>query len=273
MCLNVFSSLSDCFAKDKGPWIIKPVASSRGRGIYLVSNVSDQQFSIVNVHVIALISPGFASVPAYEAAAHQMQSDTQSEVYKSSLLLISVISPPGWHVDITSAVRTGMCWIFLLPVLASAFPSQHTENLSRAAPFLHFSTDAREKGSSNSGNKVSWTKMGHPEEQHLCPRLWDLKYSISIRSKRNLFPIKYFDPYFIWFGPIFSLFYTWVEADAAHATSRSKHFEARASRWSAQAADRGVCVYACVFFSFSVTSSCWFMHKHTFTLMSKLVGS
>lgn len=31
---------SDCFAKDKGPWIIKPVASSRGRGIYLVSNVS-----------------------------------------------------------------------------------------------------------------------------------------------------------------------------------------------------------------------------------------
>lgn len=33
--------ISDCHAKDKGPWIIKPVASSRGRGIYLVSNVSD----------------------------------------------------------------------------------------------------------------------------------------------------------------------------------------------------------------------------------------
>ncbi|KAK5614427.1 hypothetical protein CRENBAI_024340 [Crenichthys baileyi] len=30
----------NCFAKDKGPWIIKPVASSRGRGIYLVSNPS-----------------------------------------------------------------------------------------------------------------------------------------------------------------------------------------------------------------------------------------
>ncbi|XP_038147467.1 tubulin polyglutamylase TTLL5 isoform X1 [Cyprinodon tularosa] len=28
----------NCFAKDKGPWIIKPVASSRGRGIYLISN-------------------------------------------------------------------------------------------------------------------------------------------------------------------------------------------------------------------------------------------
>lgn len=56
-CLNVFS-LSDCFAKDKGQWIIKPVASSRGRGIYLVSNVSDQQFSSINVHIIALISPG-----------------------------------------------------------------------------------------------------------------------------------------------------------------------------------------------------------------------
>uniref|UniRef100_A0A1A7YVK7 Tubulin--tyrosine ligase-like protein 5 n=1 Tax=Iconisemion striatum TaxID=60296 RepID=A0A1A7YVK7_9TELE len=30
----------NCFAKDKGPWIIKPVASSRGRGIYLVSSPS-----------------------------------------------------------------------------------------------------------------------------------------------------------------------------------------------------------------------------------------
>lgn len=41
--LNLFfpSSILDCFAKDKGSWIIKPVASSRGRGIYLVSNVSD----------------------------------------------------------------------------------------------------------------------------------------------------------------------------------------------------------------------------------------
>lgn len=177
-----------------------------------------------------------------------MQSDTHNEVYKRSLLLISVISPPVWHVDIISAVRTGMCWIFLLPVLASAFPSQHTENLSRAAPFLHLSTDAREKGSSNSGNKVSWTKMGHPEEQHLCPRLCDLKYSISVLSKRNLFPIKYFYPYFIWFGPIFLLFYTWVEADAAHATSRSKYFEAQASRWLAQAADGGEGGVTCFFF-------------------------
>uniref|UniRef100_A0AAV2JHP7 Tubulin--tyrosine ligase-like protein 5 n=1 Tax=Knipowitschia caucasica TaxID=637954 RepID=A0AAV2JHP7_KNICA len=33
-----YQEFCDCFAKDKGPWIIKPVASSRGRGIYLVSN-------------------------------------------------------------------------------------------------------------------------------------------------------------------------------------------------------------------------------------------
>lgn len=38
--------ISDCFVKDKGPWIIKPVASSRGRGIYLVSNVSRLGFHL-----------------------------------------------------------------------------------------------------------------------------------------------------------------------------------------------------------------------------------
>lgn len=78
----------------------------------------------------------------------------------------------------------------------------------------------------------------------------DLKYSISVLSKRNLFPIKYFYPYFIWFGPIFLLFYTWVEADAAHATPRSKYFEAQASRWLAQAADGGVGGVTCFVFFF-----------------------
>lgn len=28
------------FLKDRKPWIVKPVASSRGRGIYLVNHVS-----------------------------------------------------------------------------------------------------------------------------------------------------------------------------------------------------------------------------------------
>ncbi|KAM4625521.1 tubulin polyglutamylase TTLL5 [Polymixia lowei] len=35
-----YQDFCSCFVKDKGPWIIKPVASSRGRGIYLVSNPS-----------------------------------------------------------------------------------------------------------------------------------------------------------------------------------------------------------------------------------------
>uniref|UniRef100_A0A8C5B289 Tubulin--tyrosine ligase-like protein 5 n=1 Tax=Gadus morhua TaxID=8049 RepID=A0A8C5B289_GADMO len=35
-----YKTFCSCFSKDKGPWIIKPVASSRGRGIYLVSNPS-----------------------------------------------------------------------------------------------------------------------------------------------------------------------------------------------------------------------------------------
>ncbi|KAJ7988645.1 hypothetical protein DPEC_G00311360 [Dallia pectoralis] len=33
-----YQDFCSSFVKDKGPWIIKPVASSRGRGIYLVSN-------------------------------------------------------------------------------------------------------------------------------------------------------------------------------------------------------------------------------------------
>ncbi|XP_028981536.2 tubulin polyglutamylase TTLL5 isoform X3 [Esox lucius] len=33
-----YQEFCSSFVKDKGPWIIKPVASSRGRGIYLVSN-------------------------------------------------------------------------------------------------------------------------------------------------------------------------------------------------------------------------------------------
>ncbi|XP_077477014.1 tubulin polyglutamylase TTLL5 [Stigmatopora argus] len=33
-----YQEFCNCYAKDRGPWIIKPVASSRGRGIYLVSN-------------------------------------------------------------------------------------------------------------------------------------------------------------------------------------------------------------------------------------------
>ncbi|XP_050989309.1 tubulin polyglutamylase TTLL5 isoform X2 [Labeo rohita] len=35
-----YQEFSSSFSKDKGAWIIKPVASSRGRGIYLISNPS-----------------------------------------------------------------------------------------------------------------------------------------------------------------------------------------------------------------------------------------
>lgn len=37
--LYIFYSLA-AFLKDRKPWIVKPVASSRGRGIYLVNHVS-----------------------------------------------------------------------------------------------------------------------------------------------------------------------------------------------------------------------------------------
>ena len=36
----VYCLFQDAFLKDKGPWIVKPVASSRGRGIYLIKDVS-----------------------------------------------------------------------------------------------------------------------------------------------------------------------------------------------------------------------------------------
>ncbi|KAM8833594.1 tubulin polyglutamylase TTLL5 isoform 1-T2 [Synchiropus picturatus] len=40
MLPSEYQDFCNYFAKDKGPWIIKPVASSRGRGIYLVSDPS-----------------------------------------------------------------------------------------------------------------------------------------------------------------------------------------------------------------------------------------
>ena len=39
--------IAAAFLKDRKPWIVKPVASSRGRGIYLVSHVSSLSVSLV----------------------------------------------------------------------------------------------------------------------------------------------------------------------------------------------------------------------------------
>ena len=36
--------LSAAFLKDKGPWIVKPVASSRGKGVFLVNHVSLENY-------------------------------------------------------------------------------------------------------------------------------------------------------------------------------------------------------------------------------------
>lgn len=35
-----FRDLTTCHYRTRGPWIVKPVASSRGRGIYIVNSVS-----------------------------------------------------------------------------------------------------------------------------------------------------------------------------------------------------------------------------------------
>ncbi|NWI25797.1 TTLL5 polyglutamylase, partial [Sula dactylatra] len=36
-----YQDFCNTYSKDRGPWIVKPVASSRGRGVYLINNVSD----------------------------------------------------------------------------------------------------------------------------------------------------------------------------------------------------------------------------------------
>lgn len=35
-----FRELTSCHYRHRGPWIVKPVASSRGRGIFIVNSVS-----------------------------------------------------------------------------------------------------------------------------------------------------------------------------------------------------------------------------------------
>lgn len=40
---NEYKDLVSAHNKNRGPWIVKPVASSRGRGIFIVSSVSIHQ--------------------------------------------------------------------------------------------------------------------------------------------------------------------------------------------------------------------------------------
>lgn len=130
-CLNVFFSRSDCFAKDKGPWIIKPVASSRGRGIYLVSNVSDQQFSIGNARAIAVISPAFASRPTYEAGCRNCQSNA------ARLSKWGFQKQFASHLNHISSCLT--CWHH------SCCPLRHVLDFPAACPGLSLSIPAHGK--------------------------------------------------------------------------------------------------------------------------------
>uniref|UniRef100_A0A672RMB0 Tubulin--tyrosine ligase-like protein 5 n=1 Tax=Sinocyclocheilus grahami TaxID=75366 RepID=A0A672RMB0_SINGR len=54
-----FQEFSSSFSKDKGAWIIKPVASSRGRGIYLYDNTLIPAVCIILNGVFFCISAGF----------------------------------------------------------------------------------------------------------------------------------------------------------------------------------------------------------------------
>lgn len=68
------ASISDCFARDKGPWIIKPVASSRGRGIYLVSNVSDFFFFFFAHRSFSCFPPFWLGCPHTGNTSSQVMS-------------------------------------------------------------------------------------------------------------------------------------------------------------------------------------------------------
>ena len=47
--------MAAAFLKDRKPWIVKPVASSRGRGIYLVSHVSSLNVSLISNNNIPMV--------------------------------------------------------------------------------------------------------------------------------------------------------------------------------------------------------------------------
>lgn len=128
--------------------------------------------TVIHVRIVALLSyKSQAATPT-----NQMQSDRHSRL--------------GWIEQFASHLQSDLWHHFCCPhrhvldfpaacpVLASAFPSQHTEKpFHGLPPFLRFSTDAREKEAQATVEiKRLELKWGHPEEQHLCPRPCVLKY-------------------------------------------------------------------------------------------------
>lgn len=57
-----FRDLTTCHYRTRGPWIVKPVASSRGRGIYIVNSVSVSFFNNYTDHYILFIPHMFRFV-------------------------------------------------------------------------------------------------------------------------------------------------------------------------------------------------------------------
>lgn len=62
-------SQPDSYSKDRGPWIVKPVASSRGRGVYLINNVSNwKDIKFDN----SLVFPNKFKITFYSTSKHSV---------------------------------------------------------------------------------------------------------------------------------------------------------------------------------------------------------
>lgn len=144
-----------------------------------------QRFSIFNVHIIAITSPDVAPVLKNKAGCRNCPSHTISQRARSPPRLAPSCDQFASHLDHISSCLTRWHRFACLHRHASDFPAA-CPGLSLSIPvhgkpstsllirtILHRCTWI---GSRNSGNKVSLTKMGQSEEeQHLCPRLCDLK--------------------------------------------------------------------------------------------------
>ncbi|KAJ7410224.1 tubulin tyrosine ligase like 5 [Willisornis vidua] len=82
-----YQDFCNTYSKDRGPWIVKPVASSRGRGVYLINHPSQ-----IVVEDNILVSRYISNPLLIDESVKISQLDMMSERYLQSLTLDNRIS-------------------------------------------------------------------------------------------------------------------------------------------------------------------------------------